>query len=111
MKNIKYIWIESRVEGTFYLDNLYFSKNQTTGNENIHNEGIVYKLSNEYLVIEATAPVSCIEIFDVSGRLIKKELPMTHVGTVDIYSMSKGVYVTQVVCSNGNRKTFKFIKK
>ncbi|WP_075559914.1 cellulase family glycosylhydrolase [Parabacteroides timonensis] len=111
MKNIKYIWIESRVEGTFYLDNLYFSKNQTTGNENIHNEGIVYKLSNEYLVIEATAPVSCIEIFDVSGRLIKKELPMTHVGTVDIHSMSKGVYVTQVVCSNGNRKTFKFIKK
>lgn len=108
---VKYIRFESDAKGTFYLDNLYFSKDQPTGNENISDDAISYKISNGYLIIEATDLVRNIDILDVSGRFIRKESPMTNIVTIDIRSISKGVYITQVVCTNGNRKTFKFVKK
>ena len=111
MNIVKYIRFESDAKGTFYLDNLYFSKDQPTGNENISDDAISYKISNGYLIIEATDLVRNIDILDVSGRFIRKESPMTNIVTIDIRSISKGVYITQVVCANGNRKTFKFVKK
>ena len=63
------------------------------------------------MTVEATDPVAVIEIIDITGRLISRESPMTNIATVDIHSISKGVYIAQVVCTNGNRKTFKFVKK
>lgn len=108
---VKYIRFESDTKGTFYLDNLYFSKSPATGNEEINADAIVCQVSNSRLTVEATDPVVVIEIIDITGRLISRESPMTNIATVDIHSISKGVYIAQVVCTNGNRETFKFVKK
>lgn len=108
---VKYIRFESDTKGTFYLDNLYFSKSPATGNEEINADAIVCQVSNSHLTVEATDPVVVIEIIDITGRLISRESPMTNIATVDIHSISRGVYIAQVVCTNGNRKTFKFVKK
>jgi len=112
LMNIKSIRIETNNRSTFYIDNLYFHKETSTGNAITQpGNSIQFRISGNDLLIESPMQIQSISVFDTTGRtLIRKPINATTV-SVPISHITNNIYFLQVICSNGEIKTFKFVKK
>jgi len=111
LTNIKYIRFENNANGTFYLDNFYFSKTVPSGNATIDDNTIDCRVVGDYLYVDTQTSIRSIDIIDLSGRLVIKKNPDTNTAVINITTLNKGVYILQVVTINGEYKSIKFIKK
>jgi len=111
LTNIKYIRFENNANGTFYLDNLYFSKTVPSGNATIDDNTIDCRVVGDYLYVDTQTNIRSIDIIDLSGRLVIKKNPDTNTAVINITTLNKGVHILHVVTINGEYKSIKFIKK
>ncbi|MBS2213877.1 T9SS type A sorting domain-containing protein [Carboxylicivirga mesophila] len=92
--------------GTFYIDNIYFYKSTATAID-AHQQSKLRVFPNpveDMLHIEGIADTELIELYSVTGSLIKR-VPVTG-GTISMAELNKGVYFIKA-----NKQTIKIIKK
>jgi len=85
----------------------------TTGFENAGFSLYPNPTQNSFILSSsAKRIVKQIQVFDVSGKLlISKDVAQNTSNTVDITSLSNGVYIVNVITTNGNNFTSKLVKE
>jgi glucose/arabinose dehydrogenase len=68
---------------------------------------------NSFTLSSSTSRIAKqIQIFDVSGKLlISKEVSQSASNTIDVSSLSNGIYIVNVITTNGNNFTSKLVKE
>lgn len=67
--------------------------------------------TNDELNIQCATPISSIEIFDITGRIVYTEQPNAIGATVNIKSLSTGCYFLSATPETGKIATLKFLKE
>jgi|GEM_PF-155865 len=109
--NLRSIRLETDTRNTFYLDNLYFSTDEATGNTITESNNVTIKVIYNSLFIESLKDIRSIAIFNTSGRVVMRKQINRPDTTLDLSSFDSGVYILQVIGNDGEIKIFKFIKK
>ena len=113
MANLYSIRLESNKPGAYYIDNLYFYSSPATDNSAIQQvNDITCRIINNQLFVESQTPLRSVIVSDVSGRINSNiKVNGATAVTIDLNSMSNGVYFLRAVCSDGKIKTTKFLKR
>lgn len=101
------------LNGTFYLDNLYFYNESTTGINAIEkstNISIYPNPASEKLTITAQSAISEILVRNLVGQTVVKTMANGLEQSVDLTAIEAGNYVLTVKFDNGQQTTRKFIK-
>ncbi len=101
--------------GTFIIDRIIFSSEDTLSGalatENIEIEDANLTLSpnpvNDMLTIRSSSNIEKVEIYNLLGQRVLSE----NTSTIDVSSLSKGIYVSKVYLENDSISTKKFIKQ
>lgn len=109
--NLRAIRIETDSRSTFYLDNLYFSTNETVGNTITESGSVTIKIIDNLLFVESPKDIRSLGIFSTSGRMVMHRQINRPEATLDLNLLDNGVYILKVVYSDGEIKTLKFLKK
>lgn len=68
--------------------------------------------SNYLYISNDEQKISSIELYSISGVLLKKVSPChKQFVNIDIQSLSTGMYIGKIMLNNGQRQTFKVVKK
>jgi hypothetical protein len=67
--------------------------------------------TNDELYIQCATPISSIEIFDITGRIVYTEQPNAIGATVNIKSLSTGCYFLSAKTETGKIAALKFLKE
>jgi hypothetical protein len=67
--------------------------------------------ANDFLQIKSTRIIRMIEIYDLSGSLLKKIRPLTDDYSVNTSQLQDGVYLCRIFDENNNFENFKIIKQ
>ena len=99
----------------FYIDNLYFSKEQAvlSTNDIEFTELKVYPnpSSDNWNFVSAQETISDISIYNVLGKQVKSIQPKSLQATIDISNLSSGIYFARLALSTDNAiSTIKLIK-
>jgi Zn-dependent metalloprotease len=94
------------------LDNIQFSTNTVATNDDLAQETItiVPNPSSDNVTIQANQPIETILLYDLNGRIIKKETPSKLSTNLDISTLNTGIYVLKINFANGNSMSKKVVK-
>lgn len=97
--------------GTFYIDNIFFSTTSTLGTEEfeISDFSVYPNPSQNNWTIKSNRLVSSVQLFDVLGKQVLSLNPDSPLVNIDASSLSKGMYFANIN-TNGTNNTIKLIK-
>lgn len=99
----------------FIVDDLSFGTNVGIQENNFNNTIKTYpNPTNDFLIfqnIDYTTQISSIDIFDLSGQLVKKYFINEKIFELNVQDYSAGLYFYKITCSDGKTKTEKFVKQ
>ncbi|MCG2432051.1 T9SS type A sorting domain-containing protein [Aequorivita xiaoshiensis] len=67
--------------------------------------------TSEVLNVNAGVSIESIQIYNISGNLLKNKSMKDTQGSINVSSLSSGLYIAKVTLNNGTLKQLKFIKK
>uniref|UniRef100_UPI00404735E7 T9SS type A sorting domain-containing protein n=1 Tax=Flavobacterium sp. TaxID=239 RepID=UPI00404735E7 len=98
-------------DGTQDRFEIVYKLNKDDINENISDEtSVIAFLNNGLLSIESNTNISKVELYDVTGKIIFiNEINNTSQFFHKNIAVSNGVYILNVVCENGVKKSIKIL--
>ncbi len=99
-------------EGTFYVDNIFFSKTISTSISNtLTNDVSIYpNPMKDQLNINSESEIKSIEIYNIMGQLVKNISTNSLEKVIDMSSFAAGNYFVSVKLANGLISTQKIVK-
>jgi hypothetical protein len=100
-------------EGTFYIDNVYFTKTLPTGINKVDANTSVNCYPNpvkDKLNVSAQSEISEVTVRNLLGQNVKSVSVNTSAGTIDMNDVAAGNYFVSVKLTNGQISTQKFVK-
>ena len=101
------------LNGTFYLDNLYFFNDTSTGLNPVEksNEIRIYpNPTKDMLMISAKSEISLVTVRNLVGQTVKTQTVNGFEKSVDLGDITAGNYFVTIKLSNGIISTQKFVK-
>ena len=91
-------YILSAEGGTIYIDNIYFWKAATAGLEDLEkfNFSMYPNPANNFVQLKAAKAIDFVEVYDVMGRSVLKNMPNAKEKTLNVSSLSKGMYIVKI---------------
>jgi hypothetical protein len=94
------------------LDNVEFIP-RTVATNDVPNKEIVTIFPNptsDKVTVQVTKPIEAITLYDINGRMVKKEISTAQTINMDISNLNTGFYVLKVSFKDGNSISRKVIK-
>ena len=101
------------LNGTFYLDNLYFFNDTSTGLNQIEKQNEISVYPNpvkDVLMISAKSEISVVTVRNLVGQTVKTQTVNGLEKSVELGDISAGNYLVTIKLSNGTISTQKFVK-
>ena len=101
------------LNGTFYLDNLYFFNDASTGLNQIEKQNEISVYPNpvkDVLMISAKSEISLVTVRNLVGQTVKTQTANGLEKSVELSDISAGNYFITIKLSNGIISTQKFVK-
>ena len=100
-------------EGTFFIDNVYFSKTVATGVNTINTTPSVSFYPNpvqDKLTVSAESEISEVSVRNLLGQSVKSAILNSTTKTIDLSDIASGNYFVSIKLANGQLSTQKFVK-
>lgn len=101
------------LSGTFYIDNLYFNKNASSGvNQSVDTPSIQCSFDgNNQLSVSSGSTLSSVTVYGQTGQVVKSFSYDSNTATINLNGIASGCYIYKVVNVDGASVTGKIMKR
>lgn len=96
-------------ERSFFLDNIYFWKEDPTGIDAAKVADVTVKCAGKTVELESGEAMTSVQVFNIAGQSVRALNVAGNQASIDLAGESNGIYLVRIALANGERMTKKIM--